>query len=230
MRVACLILLVGCGDDTAGEGRADPSPTAPSPKQAGGSVPSPQRSKPAPNKGDHAKPAPKGGNAQAAALPASQTGGLTWEAVEPLVGRAPRSRMRAAEYAVAGAAPDTGAEMTVYYFGPGQGGSVEANLDRWIGQFTRPDKKPSRDAAKIEKHDVGGVRVTTLDLEGTFAANMGPMMKATPKGGNPGYRVLGAIAEGPDGPVFFKLVGPKATVEMAEAAFYHLVESIKPAG
>ena len=32
------------------------------------------------------------------------------------------------------------AECIVYFFGPGQGGSVEANLDRWKGQFSQNGK------------------------------------------------------------------------------------------
>ena len=47
--------------------------------------------------------------------------------------------MRLATYTVA---PD--AECGVYFFGSGQGGSVEANLDRWIGQFLQADGKPSK--------------------------------------------------------------------------------------
>jgi len=40
--------------------------------------------------------------------------------------------MRAATYTIVPAAGDTAsAECVVYFFGAGQGGSVEANLDRW---------------------------------------------------------------------------------------------------
>ncbi len=37
--------------------------------------------------------------------------------------------------------PAPGAECGVYYFGAGQGGSVDANLDRWIGQFLQAGRK-----------------------------------------------------------------------------------------
>ena len=136
--------------------------------------------------------------------------------------------MRAAEYGVAGAGPDDTTELTVYYFGPGQGGSVQANLDRWIGQFSQPDGKPSSQAAKIDKRTVGGsLEVTTLDLSGVFSGGMGPMAPG-PAQGKGDHRVLGAIAAGPRGPVFFKLVGPQATVASVESAFTELIDSLRP--
>lgn len=153
----------------------------------------------------------------------NKAGGLRWETAEPLVPRAPSSRMRAAEYSVAGQAGE--AELTVFYFGPGQGGSARANLDRWIGQFSQPDKGDSKQAAKIAERSVGTIKVTTLDLKGTFSGGMS-MMQEQPPGPKTGYRVLGAIAEGPQGPVFFKLVGPEATVAGAAEAFEKLLSSI----
>jgi len=46
-------------------------------------------------------------------------------------------------------------------------------------------------------------------------------------GPKPGWALRGAIAEGPQGNVFFKLVGPKKTVEKAQADFDTLVKSLK---
>ena len=34
------------------------------------------------------------------------------------------------------------AELVVYYFG-GSGGTVEANIDRWVAQMKQPDGRPS---------------------------------------------------------------------------------------
>ena len=53
------------------------------------------------------------------------------------------------------------------------GGSIEANVDRWIGQFKQPDGKPSREAAKIEKKEYDGLAVHLVDLSGTFAERRG---------------------------------------------------------
>jgi hypothetical protein len=41
--------------------------------------------------------------------------------------------------------------------------------------------------------------------------------------------LLGAIAMGPKGPVFFKLTGPRSAVEHAREGFTQLVKSVRPA-
>jgi hypothetical protein len=131
--------------------------------------------------------------------------------------------MRAATYKVPAAKGDTeDAECAVFYFGQGQGGSVDDNLKRWYGQFSQPDGKASDAAAKTKKEKIGGLPVTTVDLAGTYTGSsmMGP---TTPK---PGFRLLGAIVEGPQGPVFFKLTGPAKTVESSRAAFKKLLETM----
>jgi hypothetical protein len=42
----------------------------------------------------------------------------------------------------------------------------------------------------------------------------------------PDAMLLGAIAQGPSGPVFFKLIGPRASVEQARPAFDALIASL----
>ena len=60
------------------------------------------------------------------------------------VSKTPSSSMRVAEFTLPKVASDAeDATVTVYYFG-GQGGSVQANIDRWIGQMAQPDGKPRR--------------------------------------------------------------------------------------
>lgn len=133
--------------------------------------------------------------------------------------------MRAATYMVPAAAGDSeGGECGVYYFGPGQGGGVDANIKRWIGQFEQPGGKPSDQAAKINKQTTGGLPVTTIDLSGTYTGAGGPT--ATSKSNKTGYRLLGAIVEGPQGGVFFKFTGPAKTVAANEAKFQAMVKSV----
>lgn len=136
--------------------------------------------------------------------------------------------MRLATYTVTHAAGDTeGGECGVYYFGQGQGGSVQANLDRWIGQFLQADGKPSKFAAKLDHRTVHGLKVTTVDVSGAYTGMGGPM--ASP-GGEPkkGYRLLGAIVEGPQGSIFLKFTGPAKTVAQNQVAFEKLLESLNP--
>ena len=134
--------------------------------------------------------------------------------------------MRAANYVIPAAAGDSeDGELAVYYFGPGQGGAVEANIQRWIDQFRAPDGGPADALAKRSSKTVNGIEVEILDLTGTYMFKASPMApSATPK---PGYRMMAAIAQGPSAPVFFKLTAPKKTADAVESQFFEIVDSLK---
>ena len=117
------------------------------------------------------------------------------------------------------------AECGIYFFGAGQGGSVEANLDRWIGQFLQADGKPSKAAAKIQKQSIHGLMVTTVDVSGAYTGMGGPT--AQPGPAVDGYRLLGAIVEGPQGSVFFKFTGPAQTLKANQAALDKMLASLE---
>ena len=167
-----------------------------------------------------------GGAPASAAAPGDASeaqGGLKWK-VPGGWKEGPERPMRAATYLVPAAGGDReGAECAVFYFGQGQGGGVEANLTRWIGQFEQPDGSPSASRAKQQKETVNGLPVTTIDLSGTFLG--GPGM-APGEGKKESYRLLGAIVEGPQGAVFFKLTGPAKTVAAAQGDFQSLLKSV----
>jgi len=129
--------------------------------------------------------------------------------------------MRKATYKVPAAPGDTDdGEMAVFYF-RGEGGGTEANIQRWIGQF--PDTKP--EDAKRSQRTVSGLNQTIVEVEGTYSSGMpGSPTPATPK---PQYRLIGAVVETPAGPHFFKLTGPKKTVEAARGALFSMLDSIK---
>jgi hypothetical protein len=129
--------------------------------------------------------------------------------------------MRLATYTVA-----TAGECGVYFFGAGQGGSVDANLDRWIGQFLQADGKPSKEAAKITKRTIHGWPVTTVDVSGAYTGMGGPTKQTGPA--LSGYRMLGAIVEGPQGSIFFKFTGPAKTIAANQAAFDRMLASLEP--
>jgi hypothetical protein len=122
--------------------------------------------------------------------------------------------MRLATYQV----PE-GGECAVYYFGQGQGGSVEANIDRWKGQF-----EGSKDAPKVEKRTIHGLKTTTLDVSGTYTGMGGPSAPQGPP--KQGYRLLGAIVEGPQGSIFFKFAGPIKTVAQNQSAFEKMLSTL----
>src|SRR5689334_49990 len=72
-------------------------------------------------------------------LLAESAAGVRWTAPAAWKSEAPRP-MRAATYSIAPVAGDQGvAECVVNYFGPGQGGGVDANIERWRGQVLGAD-------------------------------------------------------------------------------------------
>jgi len=131
--------------------------------------------------------------------------------------------MRAATYAIAPAPGDkAGGECGVYFFGAGQGGSVEANLDRWKGQFRGPDGKAA--AAQVARRTANGLTVTTIDTSGEYSGMGGPLGSGRAVSG---YRLLGGIVEGRGGNVFVKFTGPARTVAANAQKFQQLLASFR---
>src|ERR1039458_6942236 len=68
-------------------------------------------------------------------FPVTSGGGLPW-AVPNTRGPGPSSAMRLATYFLPASAGDAERpELAVFWFGPGKGGSVDANVERWFSQF-----------------------------------------------------------------------------------------------
>ena len=156
-------------------------------------------------------------------LLAETVGGLRWTppAGWKSEGTAP---MRAATYKIAPAPGDSeGAECVVYFFGAGQGGSVQANIERWNGQFTTADGKQA--AARVQKRTVHGLSVTTIEVSGRYSGIGGPM--APVKTVKADYRLLGAIIENPGGNIFLKFTGPEKTIAANERKFEQLLDSFQ---
>lgn len=153
-------------------------------------------------------------------LSAETAGGLKWTA--PAGWKAqPERPMRAATYSVPKAAGDAeDGECAVFYFGAGQGGGVQANIDRWYGQFESTAKPPAPRAGKAGKY-----KVTYVEHSGAYKSG-GPMMGA-PAAKKSGFQLLGAIVEGPQGSVFYKLTGPSKTVSAAKASFEKMIAGIQ---
>lgn len=153
-----------------------------------------------------------------------KTGPLRWEAPETWTAAQPASSMRLAEYVVSGDEGVEPATMSIFYFGSAGGGGVEANVNRWVGQFSNPDGSPAAGNAKRKTETVNGMKVHRVDVAGTF--NPGMAGSGPPKNEQ---RMLGAIVETPVGLYFFKLVGPQSTMDKAEEGFESFVKSFEPA-
>lgn len=156
-------------------------------------------------------------------VPSALPMGVTWEDPSGWQ-RVPRNNpMRKATYTVPRAKGDAeDAELAVFYFGPGEGGGIDANVDRWVGQFV--DLPP--DQVKRADRSSNGLRQHVVEVvKGTFHAGM-PGMPTEQK---EGYGLLAGIVEAPSGAYFFKMTGPSATVKAARPTFFTLLDSVKPA-
>lgn len=184
-----------------------PEPTATSAPEP------PATSKPAtPAPAAPAPAAPAGGQPTAA-------GELAWDAPASFESAPNPNAMRKATYKIKRAAGDTeDAELSISQ----AGGSVDANITRWVGQFSqKSDDSPKRTELKVND-----IKVTVAEIKGTFAGSGMPGMPAQdPKSS---YAMLGAIAETPSGELwFFKMTGPEKTVTAARADFDKLVNSLR---
>ncbi len=149
------------------------------------------------------------------------SGGLRWTVPARWQVAGPKP-MRAATYTIPGATGAEAGECGVFYFGNGQGGGVEENIQRWVGQFE------GASAPKKSERTVNGLKVHLVSVSGTYLSPSGPMMQSGGK--KPGWSLSGAIVEAPEGLVFFKCVGPAATIQKAQPEIDELLKSLAKAG
>lgn len=129
------------------------------------------------------------------------------------------SSMRIAQYRLPKAETDTeDASLVLYYFGPGQGGSAAANVERWMKQI-------EGNSGKQDYLEVHGLKITTVDVSGTYVAETAPGSGTF--NNKPGFRLRGVVVETPNGNYFVKLVGPEKTVERWNESFLGYVKSFE---
>jgi hypothetical protein len=140
--------------------------------------------------------------------------GLKSKAPADWVSKPPTNKMRAYEFKLNNKDKDDKAvaEMTIFYFGPGGGGSAADNIKRWKGMIEPAEGKKIDDVAKVEKSKVGEVAVTYLDVEGTYLSKERPFDPNSKVEKKPEYRMLGIVFESPKGPYFIRVTGPAKTV------------------
>jgi hypothetical protein len=153
-------------------------------------------------------------------------GDLHFKAPEAWTTEKPTSNMRIAQYKLPKADGDPeDASLVIYYFGASQGGATQANIDRWIGQMEQPDGSASKDKAKTDNLTINGLKVSTVDVTGTYTAEMSP--GSGDRHNNANYRLRGAVIETPKGNYFVKLVGPTNTVAKWDQAYSDYLKSFE---
>lgn len=143
-----------------------------------------------------------------------QVGGFNFDRPSGWKWVVPSSAMRKAQLAVSGPEGEA-ADVTFFHFGPGQGGGVQANVDRWFAQFGNSNTSQSEEK-------VDATRVVHVRARGTFQSGM-PGGPTTPL---ENYALLGAIlSDDQNGDVFVKMTGPSAVVESAGPLFSEMVRA-----
>ena len=213
--IAAVLLLpsIGCSGETApapGDDAAAESPASNPEDQ--GTPPSDDAPGMAPVTSRSSSATPPDPNAETIQAP-----GAIFTLPSDWVQQTPSSSMRLAQAEVPGpAGPGT---LTVFFFGPGGGGPIDDNLNRWVGQMEMAaGTQPSR-----ETFDVGAYKVTWTQVHGTLkSGTMGGPAEAQPD-----YSLLGAVVEGNQGPWFFKIIGPGATLDAQKEAFLNMLRSVR---
>ena len=132
----------------------------------------------------------------------------------------PTMQFRTLQYSVAGAGDSTLAgELIVSVFLAGDGGPIDANISRWQNQF-RVDGAPPTPI--LSNTEVGPLKIQFVELAGEYMAMGSPAPKQD-------FVQLAAIVQAEGRNVFFRIIGPKATVEANRADFMKMIEGIMPA-
>jgi hypothetical protein len=141
----------------------------------------------------------------------------------------PTSRMRVNQFRLEPIGDDKDkAEVIIFFFGTGQGGSGEANIERWKKMFLPPERKKIDDVTKVEKMKVSNVPVTFVDINGTYLSKTPPFDPNAQVTPFPNYRMIGVVFESDKGPYFIRLIGPANTVAYYKQGFDDWLKGFKP--
>jgi len=139
-----------------------------------------------------------------------QAGPLTLKVPQSWKREKPSNKLRLAQFSVPAAEEDAdGAELVLS--GP-FGGSVRANVERWLGQVDAEEG-----GTKMSQGETDQGKYIWVELAGTYHMSVGPPFLRQTKA-MPGYRVVNVMFMTEGGNYFFKLAGPDATVKAAANA------------
>jgi hypothetical protein len=134
----------------------------------------------------------------------------TWRGIRP------SSSMRLREFRLGVAADD--ATLAIF---KNIGGTIDNNLERWSGQF---GYSLSDSEVNIRAENINGMQVSIISILGTYTNTMVFSNATQPK---PNYRLLGAIADTPDGLYYFKLTGPNTMIIGRTEEFTRFIQSLR---
>lgn len=145
---------------------------------------------------------------------------LAWSVPQSWVEQPVESQMRLAQWRIAGSETNEAVECRVAR----SGGSVEANLSIWMGQFSVPDGQ-SLDDQVINNHITdSGLDVTTLELSGTYSTREPPMTGDLVD--HEHWGMFGSVIVAPEGLYLFKCVGPEESILQNRSIFDGFIQSL----
>ena len=146
----------------------------------------------------------------------TRIGNLSAKVPDTWMGIMPSSSMRLMEFRL-GVAADN-ANLAIF---KNIGGTIDNNLERWSGQF---GYSLSDSEVNIRAENINGMQVSIISILGTYTNTMAFSNATQPKSN---YRLLGAIADTPDGLYYFKLTGPNPVITSKIEEFTRFIQSLR---
>jgi hypothetical protein len=158
----------------------------------------------------------KTGISNSATLSSTKIGNLLANVPDSWMGIRPTSSMRLMEFRLGLVTDD--ATLAIF---KNIGGSIDDNLERWSSQF---GYLLSDSEVNIRAENINGMQVSIISIIGTYTNRMAFSKPTQPK---PNYRLLGAIADTPDGLYYFKLTGPNTVITGKIEEFTRFIKSLR---
>lgn len=160
-------------------------------------------------------------------LPAAafQKAGIELQIPSSWTATPPASAMRAGEWKISSKSKEIEAgEFVIFYFGVGQGGDAQSNINRWKSQVTNPQGAPA--ASEISTQKVGTLQLTQIRSSGTYTG-MSALAGVPPVTKN-NYGFIGVVVEGgPEGSLFLRATGPEGLIQSQIPLIQKMLQTLK---
>ena len=132
----------------------------------------------------------------------------------------PSSGMRLLQFTLPADEAADAAQFVVFFFGPGQGGTLEANVARWSSQFSADDGPVEPVITPLDSE----MPATLVELTGSYArgVGVGPAGDALPN-----RTLLAGVVETPQGNLYPQLHGPTDVVTAHREDFVRFITGLQ---
>jgi len=113
--------------------------------------------------------------------------------------------------------------------GPREGGNefaVQKALDQWCAQIIGSDGGSTAELAAYADYRINGMPMRLIDISGRYVGETSPGSGV--RFDKPGYRMIGAYINAPQGDYLVKMIGPSAVVAKHAGEFGRFLRSARP--